>query len=84
MFRCKVKVIGVSDRIRGTKENGKSYDFAKAAVEYTNEYGSKDVGVCLVSGDVVDDLPLISGGTYDAVVESSRYKFSCEFLEACY
>ena len=84
MFRTKVKVVALSDRIKGTKANGKSYDFARAAVEFTNEYGNKDVRVCLVSGDAVDDLPLISGDTYYAVVESSRYKFSCEFLEATY
>ena len=39
MFRTKVKVVSLSDRIKGTKDNGKSYDFAKAAVEFTNEYG---------------------------------------------
>lgn len=85
MKRTVVTILGISDRATGTgSKSGKPYDFVKLAVQFENDFGSSDVGVCLVDGGDYDKLGLRSGDKYDAVVDQYRDKLKVELLDPVY
>ena len=81
MARTTVTVIGMGDRVTGkNRDTGKPYDFRKVAFSFTNAWGSQDVSVNIVDGDLLDELNVQVGGSYAAVVNQIKKVYYIELI----
>ena len=82
MARMNVTVIGISDRVNGVNQKtGKKYDFRKVAFSFRNQYGSNDVSVNVVSGDVLDEFEVQPGNTFKAAVTQVKGSYYIELID---
>lgn len=82
MAKSVVTVIGMGDRITGkNRETGKTYDFRKVAFSFVNNYGSNDVSINIVDGDVLDELDVQIGKNYIAAVNQVKKVYYIDLID---
>ena len=81
MARTVVTVLGMGERVTGkNRDTGNPYDFRKVAFGFTNLYGSADVSVNLVDGNVLDELDLQVGRSYLASVNQIKKVYYIDLI----
>ncbi|MBQ2858598.1 MAG: hypothetical protein IJA45_01755 [Oscillospiraceae bacterium] len=82
MAKSVVTVIGMGDRITGkNRETGKTYDFRKVAFSLVNIYGSNDVSINIVDGNVLDELDVQIGKDYIAAVNQVKKVYYIDLID---
>lgn len=82
MARTIVSVLGMGDRVTGkNRDTGKPYDFRKVAFGFANQFGSSDVSVNIVDGNILDDLNVQVGHQYVAVVNQVKKVYYIDLIE---
>lgn len=72
MARKIVTVIGMGDRVTGVKKDtGNRFDFRRVAFAFVNQYGSNDLSINTVDGDILDELNVQVGCEYLASVQQN-------------
>lgn len=82
MAKKVVTVIGMADRVTGkNKETGKPFDFRRVAFSFVNNYGSNDVSINIVDGDILDELDVQVGTEYIAAVNQVKKVYYIDLIE---
>lgn len=82
MAKKVVTVIGMADRVTGkNKETGKPFDFRRVAFSFVNNYGSNDVSINIVDGDILDELDVQVGAEYIAAVNQVKKVYYIDLIE---
>ena len=81
MAKYVVTVLGMGDRVVGkNRETGKPYDFCRVAFGFVNQWGTRDVSVNLIDGTTLDELTLLPGREYYAIVNQIKKQYYIDLI----
>lgn len=75
-FKKKATIIGIGPRKKGVGKSGDPYDFCEISISLPRKNWEGEYPVCgRISGETLDDLPLIPGVVCTALLYMENYQY---------